>query len=179
LPIPYPHCLSSGTSAKLLQWTTRNTSRSWNISNACCRNQQAAENGWRYTDNSKVPRKRESWESIRAKQLQQETIDRRIREKALAELPPAPESPTQLPDPSSEQQPEAFDTAAWQLNCRITSLMRAKFGPNWARHRAHHRLAERALLDLKGQGDGKALRNLRNSSGNGSYELALRMKHGE
>ena len=132
-----------------------------------------------------MPRKRESWESLRAKQLQQEATDRRQREAILssraAEVVAKPDN---LPDtgeedvPPAEEAPEAFDIEGWQLNAKITSLMRAKLGPNWARHRAHHRLAERALADLKGAGDGKALRNLRNSSGNGSYTAALDAKYG-
>ena len=132
-----------------------------------------------------MPRKRESWESLRAKQLQQEATDRRQRDAILASR--ASEvlaKPDNLPDtgeedvPPAVEDPEAFDIEGWQLNAKITSLMRQRFGINWSRHKAHHRLAERALADLKGAGDGKALRNLRNSSGNGSYELALRMKHG-
>ena len=133
-----------------------------------------------------MPRKRESWESLRAKQLQQEATDRRQREAILSSraaevvqkwdnLPTSSEQEA----PPAEEDPEAFDIEGWQLNAKITSLMRQRFGINWSRHRAHHRLAERALADLKGAGDGKALRNLRNSSGNGSYELALRMRHGE
>jgi len=149
-------------------------------------NQQAVENGWQDTASNKVPRKRESWESIRAKQLQQEQADRRQRDAILARrASEVVHKPDNLPDydpdeaPPAEEAPEPFDEVAWQLNIRISSLMRSRFGPNWARHKAHHRLAERALADLKGAGDGKALRSLRNSSGNGSYELALRMKHGE
>ena len=134
-----------------------------------------------------MPRKRESWESLRAKQLQQEATYRRQRDAILASRAsevvakpdnlPTSSEPEETTSPA-EEAPEAFDIEGWQLNAKITSLMRAKLGPNWARHRAHHRLAERALADLKGAGDGKALRNLRNSSGNGSYELALRMRHG-
>ena len=132
-----------------------------------------------------MPRKRESWESLRAKQLQQEATDRRQRDAILAsraaEVVAKPDS---LPDtgeediPPAEEDPEAFDIEGWQLNAKITSLMRQRFGINWSRHRAHHRLAERALADLKGAGDGKALRNLRNSSGNGSYAAALDAKFG-
>ena len=132
-----------------------------------------------------MPRKRESWESLRAKQLQQEATDRRQRDAILASR--ASEVLTKcenLPDtgkedtPPAEEAPEAFDIEGWQLNAKITSLMRQRFGINWARHKAHHRLAERALADLKGAGDGKALRNLRNSSGNGSYTAALDAKFG-
>ena len=130
---------------------------------------------------NKVPRKRESWESLRAKQLQQEATDRRQREAILssraAETPPARDTDEE-DTPPAEEDPEAFDIEGWQLNAKITSLMRAKLGPNWARHKAHHRLAERALADLKGAGDGRALRNLRNSSGNGSYTAALDAKFG-
>ena len=130
---------------------------------------------------NKVPRKRESWESLRAKQLQQEATDRRQRDAILAsraaETPPARDTGEE-DTPPAEEDPEAFDIEGWQLNSRIGSLMRAKLGPNWARHKAHHRLAERALLDLKGQGDGKALRSLRNSSGNGSYAAANDAKYG-
>ena len=134
-----------------------------------------------------MPRKRESWESLRAKQLQQEATDRRQREAILASrasevVPkcdnlPTSSEPEETTSPA-EEAPEAFYIEGWQLNAKITSLMRQRFGINLARHKAHHRLAERALADLKGAGDGKALRNLRNSSGNGSYELALRMRHG-
>ena len=132
-----------------------------------------------------MPRKRESWESLRAKQLQQEATDRRQRDAILASR--AAEVLTKqdnLPDtgeedvPPAEEAPEAFDIEGWQLNAKITSLMRQRFGINWSRHKAHHRLAERALADLKGAGDGKALRNLRNSSGNGSYTAALDAKFG-
>ena len=125
-----------------------------------------------------MPRKRESWESLRAKQLQQEATDRRQRDAILASrAAEVVHKPDNLPDydpdeaPPAEEAPEPFDEVAWQLNCRISSLMRSRFGPNWARHKAHHRLAERALLDLKGQGDGKALRNLRNSSGNSHFQV--------
>ena len=133
------------------------------------------------------PRRRlDPWETL-AKQRQQEATDRRQRDAILASrasevLPkcenlPTSSEPEETTSPA-EEAPEAFDIEGWQLNAKITSLMRQRFGINWARHRAHHRLAERALADLKGAGDGKALRNLRNSSGNGSYELALRMRHG-
>jgi len=127
-----------------------------------------------------MPRKRESWESLRAKQLQQEATDRRQRDAILAsraaEVVAKPDNLSTSSEPEettspAQEDPEAFDYAAWQANIRITSLMRAKLGPNWARHKAHHRLAERALLDLKGQGDGKALRNLRNSSGNSHFQV--------
>ena len=134
-----------------------------------------------------MPRKRESWESLRAKQLQQEATDRRQRDAILASRAsevvakpdnlPTSSEPEETTSPA-EEAPDAFDIEGWQLNAKITSLMRQRFGINWSRHKAHHRLAERALADLKGAGDGKALRNLRNSSGNGSYELALRMRHG-
>ena len=134
-----------------------------------------------------MPRKRESWESLRAKQLQQEATDRRQRDAILASRAsevvakpdnlPTSSEPEETTSPA-EEDPEAFDIEGWQFNAKITSLMRQRFGINWSRHKAHHRLAERALADLKGAGDGKALRNLRNSSGNGSYELALRMRHG-
>ena len=132
-----------------------------------------------------MPRKRESWESLRAKQLQQEATDRRQRDAILAsrasEVVPKCDN---LPDtgeedtPPAEEAPEAFDIEGWQLNAKITSLMRQRFGINWSRHKAHHRLAERALADLKGAGDGKALRNLRNTTGNGSYAAALDAKFG-
>ena len=134
-----------------------------------------------------MPRKRESWESLRAKQLQQEATDRRQRDAILAsrasevlakpENLPTSSEPEETTSPA-EEAPEAFDELAWQLNAKITSLMRQRFGINWSRHKAHHRLAERALADLKGAGDGKALRNLRNSSGNGSYTAALDAKFG-
>ena len=90
----------------------------------------------------------------------------------------APEMGANESAPEAEEAPEAFDIEGWQLNAKITSLMRQRFGINWSRHKAHHRLAERALADLKGAGDGKALRNLRNSSGNGSYTAALDAKFG-
>ena len=131
------------------------------------------------------PRRRlDPWETL-AKQRQQEATDRRQRDAILASR--ASEvlaKPDNLPDtgeedvPPAEEDPEAFDIEGWQLNAKITSLMRQRFGINWARHKAHHRLAERALADLKGAGDGKALRNLRNSSGNGSYTAALDAKFG-
>ena len=134
-----------------------------------------------------MPRKRESLESLRAKQLQQEATDRRQRDAILASRAsevvakpdnlPTSSEPEETTSPA-EEAPEAFDIEGWQLNAKITSLMRAKLCPNWARHKAHHRLAERALADLKGAGDGKALRNLRNSSGNGSYTAALDAKFG-
>ena len=165
-------------------------------------NQWDAENGLTTSATSNVPRRRlDPWETL-AKQRQQEATDRRQRDAILASrasevvaktdnlptsrasevLPkcenlPTSSEPEETTSPA-EEAPEPFDELAWQLNAKITSLMRQRFGINWARHRAHHRLAERALADLKGAGDGKALRNLRNSSGNGSYELALRMKHG-
>ena len=63
-----------------------------------------------------MPRKRESWESLRAKQLQQEATDRRQRDAILAsraaEVLPKCEN---LPDtgeedgPPAEEDPEAFD----------------------------------------------------------------------
>ena len=134
-----------------------------------------------------MPRKRESWESLRAKQLQQEATDRRQREAILASRAsevvakpdnlPTSSEPEETTSPA-EEAPEAFDIEGWQFNAKITSLMRQRFGINWSRHKAHHRLAERALADLKGAGDGKALRNLRNSSGNGSYTAALDAKFG-
>ena len=150
-------------------------------------NQWDAENGLTTSATSNVPRRRlDPWETL-AKQRQQEATDRRQRDAILASRAaevvaktdnlPTSSEPEETTSPA-EEAPEPFDELAWQLNAKITSLMRQRFGINWARHRAHHRLAERALADLKGAGDGKALRNLRNSSGNGSYELALRMKHG-
>ena len=131
------------------------------------------------------PRRRlDPWETL-AKQRQQEATDRRQRDAILASrAAKVLAKPDNLPGtgeedvPPAEEAPEAFDIEGWQLNAKITSLMRQRFGINWARHRAHHRLAERALADLKGAGDGKALRNLRNSSGNGSYAAALDAKFG-
>ena len=135
-----------------------------------------------------MPRRRPDPFEIRGRQLQQEQADRRQRDAILASrateaqpTPPAPPAPADYdPDeaPTAEEAPEAFDIEGWQLNAKITSLMRQRFGINWSRHKAHHRLAERALADLKGAGDGKALRNLRNSSGNGSYTAALDAKFG-
>ena len=55
--------------------------------------------------------------------------------------------------------------------------MRSRYGPNWARNRSLHRLAERALLDIKGQGDGKALRSLLTYK-RGTYLQALEAKYG-
>ena len=132
-----------------------------------------------------MPRRRiEPW-AARAAELNRQQADRALQQRVLAQLSPQPipEPPAPAdydPDeaPTAEEDPEAFDIEGWQLNAKITSLMRQRFGINWARHKAHHRLAERALADLKGAGDGKALRNLRNSSGNGSYTAALDAKFG-
>ena len=148
-------------------------------------NQWDAENGLTTSATSNVPRRRiEPW-AARAAELNRQQADRALQQRVLAQLSPQPipEPPAPAdydPDeaPTAEEDPEAFDIEGWQLNAKITSLMRQRFGINWARHKAHHRLAERALADLKGAGDGKALRNLRNSSGNGSYTAALDAKFG-
>ena len=132
-----------------------------------------------------MPRRRiEPW-AARAAELNRQQADRALQQRVLAQLspqpipePPAPADYDPEEAPAAEEDPEAFDIEGWQLNAKITSLMRAKLGPNWSRHKAHHRLAERALADLKGAGDGKALRNLRNSTGNGSYTAALDAKFG-
>ena len=150
-------------------------------------NQWVAENGLTTSATSNVPRRRlDPWETL-AKQRQQEATDRRQRDAILASRAsevvtktdnlPTSSEPEETTSPA-EEAPEAFDIESWQLNAKITSLMRQRFGINWSRHKAHHRLAERALADLKGAGDGKALRNLRNSSGNGSYTAALDAKFG-
>ena len=148
-------------------------------------NQWDAENGLTTSATSNVPRRRiERW-AARAAELNRQQADRALQQRVLAQLSPQPipEPPAPAdydPDeaPTAEEDPEAFDIEGWQLNAKITSLMRQRFCINWARHKAHHRLAERALADLKGAGDGKALRNLRNSSGNGSYAAALDAKFG-
>lgn len=124
-----------------------------------------------------MPRRRPDPAERRAAQLAQEATDRRLREQILArqaaEAPPAPEPPAAPAAP----EPEPFDQAAWAANSRITGLMRSRYGPNWARNRSLHRLAERALLDLKGQGDGKALRSLLTYK-RGTYLQALEAKYG-
>ena len=127
-----------------------------------------------------MPRRRPDPAERRAAQLQQEATDRRLREQILArqsaEAPPAP-APAPEPEPPAAPEPEPFDEAAWRANSRIASLMRSRFGINWARNKAHHRLAERALLDIKGQGDGKALRSLLTYK-RGTYLQALEAKYG-
>ena len=132
-----------------------------------------------------MPRRRPDPAERRAAQLAQEATDRRLREQILArqaaEAPPAPEPPAPAaPEPPAAPaapEPEPFDAAAWAANSRITGLMRSRYGPNWARNRSLHRLAERALLDLKGQGDGKALRSLLTYK-RGTYLQALEAKYG-
>ncbi len=125
-----------------------------------------------------MPRRRPDPAERRAAQLKQEQADRRMREQILArQAAEAPPEPPAAPAAPAAPEPEPFDAAAWQANCRVTSLMRQRYGPNWARNRSLHRLAERALLDLKGQGDGKAMRSLVSYKG-GTYLQALEAKYG-
>ena len=135
-----------------------------------------------------MPRKRESWETKRARELNQEAADRRQREAILAsratEATPTPTPTPDLPPPAAEALPEpSQESPEWPmdaqlLNAKVNGLLRQRYGAAWASNPSLHKLAERAAQDLAGLGDGKALHHLRTTATNGTYEAALQARHG-
>ena len=138
-----------------------------------------------------MPRRRQDPWQQRAEQLRREREAERRRQEQpppapapAAAAPPAPTAPE--PEPVAAAEPPAgaapapapFDVEAWRANCAVTSLMRQKFGPNWARDPQLHRMAERALADAQGRGNGKALNSLRRYRSSGTYLSALEAKYG-
>jgi hypothetical protein len=127
-----------------------------------------------------MPRRRPDPAERRAAQLRQEQADRRLREQiraaeqAAEAQQPAPE---QQPSAAAEPEEQPHDPAAWHQNCRITALMRSRFGASWASSPRLNRLAQRALADLNGNGDGKAIAHLR-SYRSDTYLQALELKYG-
>jgi hypothetical protein len=130
-----------------------------------------------------MPRRRPDPAERRAAQLRQEQADRRLQEQVLAGEAEArrsaelEEAARVLAAAAAEREEPPFDPAAWQRNSRITALMRTRFGTSWASSPRLQRLAQRALADLNGNGDGKAIARLR-SYRTDTYLQALEMKYG-
>jgi hypothetical protein len=104
----------------------------------------------------------------------------RVQKVGARPAPPAPQAPA--PGRSEAKNPDpagpTFDPEAFALNAKVAGLLKARYGPSWPQNRALQRLGARAIADLRGAGNGRALRALRATTGNGSYAAALDSKFG-